>query len=324
MNAVEFASLGKAEPCLPIASPSYTEANEAVNTRDILSVHRVDQEVEENEAMQRQRQTGSSSKDPALNEHTRQLMKTHIGATKSYFAPLSPENDEPIEELLKRYGFQYILERVKKTVTSFPPLQHLADEIASEVYDKFWQKLRLGAVQNPPAYIRKMIHNKCIDYMRHYISEASHIVQSYSERGLGILESNHVIAYSEGLRDPAEEFEYKAALEECYLQVTAAIAELPPRQQQAAAWHLLCNDDDPQFLMELFNASHITVPLVRPGDNNEVHLLKASYIHARKALARMLDIDLSQFKQMKSFSPRAKLTVPYCTPNFSDSSNWGT
>ena len=231
--------------------------------------------------MQQQQQTGSSSKYPALTEHT--------GASIPYFALVSPEDEEPIEKLLERYGFQYILERVKKTISSFPALQHLAEEIVSEVYDKFWQRLRLGTVQNPPAYIGRMIHNKCIDHMRRYISEACHIVQSYNEEGLDILERDQVTADSEGLRDPAVEFEYKAALEECYQWVTAAIAELPPRQQQAAAWHLLRNADDPQFLMELFNAFHIVIPVVRPGDKDEEHLLKASYIHARKALARRLD-----------------------------------
>ena len=255
--------------------------------------------------MQQQRQTGSSSKDPALTEHTGQLMKLHTGASIPYFAPVSPENEEPIEKLLERYGFQYILERVKKTISAFPALQHQAEDIVSEVYDKFWQRLRSGTVHNPPAYIGRMIRNKCIDHMRRYITEACHIVQSFSEEGLDILESEQVTAESEGLRDPAVEFEYKADLQEGYQWVTAAIAELPLRQQQAAAWHLLRKVDDPQFLMELFNAFHVVIPVVHLGDKDEEHLLEASYIHARKALARRLDIDLSQFKQTKRYPSRA-------------------
>src|SRR5881392_1056232 len=140
MNALEFAPLGKAKPCLPIASRSYTEANEAANTRDTISVHRADREVEENEAMKQLRQTCSSSKEPALTDHTGQLMKTRTGAPIAYFSRVSPEDDEPIEELLERYGFQYILERVKQTISSFPAFQHMAEEIASEVYNKFWQR----------------------------------------------------------------------------------------------------------------------------------------------------------------------------------------
>jgi DNA-directed RNA polymerase specialized sigma24 family protein len=269
----------------------------------------------------KQRRSRSSSQEPELIKHTGQLMKTPTGASIPHFARVSPEDDEPIEELLELYSFQYILERVKQTISSFPALQHIAEEIASEVYQKFWQRLREGPVQNPPAYIGRMIHNKCIDHMRCYISEACHIVQSNSEGGMNILESDQVAADSEGLRDPAEEFEYKAALEEWYQRVTAAIAELPPRQQQATAWHLLRDADDPQFLMELFNDFHIVIPVVRLGDKNEEHLLNVSYIHARKALARRLDIDLSQFKQTKRYPSRAKLAVPYCTPSSSIAAN---
>ena len=157
--------------------------------------------------------------------------------------------------------------------------------------------------------------------MRCFITEACHIVQSSSEGGRDILESDQVVADSEGLRDPAEEFEYKAALEEWYQRITAAIEGLPPRQQQAAAWHLLRDADDPQLLMELFNAFHIVIPVVHPGDKNEEHLLNVSYIHARKALARRLDIDLSQFKQTKRYPSRAKLTVTYCAPSSSRAAN---
>jgi len=273
--------------------------------------------------MQQQRQTGSSSKDPALTEHTGEPMKTHTGASIPCFASDSPVDDDSVEELLERYDFQYILERVKKTISSFPALKPMAEEIVSEVYDKFWQRLLLGTVQNPPAYLSRMIHNKCIDHMRRYITEACHIIQSYSEEGLDILESGQVIADSEGLRDPAEEFEHKATLKECYQRITAAIAELPPRQQQAAAWHLLRNADDLQFLTELFDAFHIDIPVVRPGDKDEEHLLESSYVHARKALARRLDIDLSQFKQTKRYPSRAKLTVPYCPQQLFDEQQFG-
>ncbi len=257
--------------------------------------------------MKQQRQYGSSSKspDPALTERTEQLMKMSIEAFTSHVVRVSPEDDDPIEDLLERYGFQYILERVKQTIKSFSILQHLVEEIASEVYDKFWQRLRKGPVKNPPAYIRRMIHNRCIDHMRRVVSEECHIVQSYGEGGPDILESDQVTADCEGLRDPAEEFEYKATLEDWYQRVTAAIAELPPRQQQAAAWHLLRDTDDPQFLMELFNACHIVMPAIHPEDKDEEHLLEASYTHARKALARRLDIDLSQFKQTRRYASRA-------------------
>ena len=248
--------------------------------------------------MQRQHQSGSSSYDPALVEDAGQRMKTPTGAIAPHIAQVSPEDDDPIEDWLEYYDFQYILERVKKTIQAYPVIQHMPEEIASEVYDKFWQKLLKGPVQNPPAYIARMIHNKCIDYMRRQVTEMCHIVQSYSREGLDILESDQVLADSEGLRDPAKEFEDKASLREWYRRVSVAITELPPRQQQAAAWHILQKAADPQELKELFDALHIVVPTVHGGGKEE-HLLEASYIHARKALAGKLNVDMSQFKQKK-------------------------
>jgi len=240
-----------------------------------------------------------NSLDSGFVEHAGQLMKVSTDTTHTHYNQITSENCDSIENLLELYNFQYILERVKQTIKAFSVLQHLAEEITSEVYDKFWQKLRKGPVENPPAYIRRMIHNRCIDHMRRVVSETCHLVQSYTEGDLDVLESNHVAANTEGFRDPAEEFEYKASIEECYQRVTSAIAELSPRQQQAAARHLLRHADDPQFLFELFNTLQITMPILYPEDKDEAHLLDASYAHARKALARRMEIDLSQFKQKK-------------------------
>ncbi len=237
--------------------------------------------------MQRQQRSGSSLSDPAQGESARQRMKMPTGAsTKPHITQVAPEDEDPIEDWLEFYDFQYILERVKKTIQSYPAIRHMPEEIASEVYDKFWQKLLKGPVNNPPAYIAMMIRNKCIDYMRRRVSEFCHIVERNTGEGLDILESDQVVANSEGLRDPAEEFEYAAELQDMYLRVSLALAELPPRQQQAMAWHMLRRAPDPEELIEVFDVLHITVPIVHQNDKGEEHLLEASYTHARKALAK--------------------------------------
>lgn len=250
--------------------------------------------------MRREQQSRSSSSDPAPVESVSQRMKTPTGAsTTPHITQVAPEDDDPVEDWLEFYNYQFILERVKKTIQSYPVIRHMSEEIASEVYDKFWQKLVKGPVSNPPAYIGMMIRNRCVDYMRRRVSEFCHIVEHHTGEGLDILESNQVVADSEGLRDPAEEFEYSAALQDMYRRVSLAIAELPPRQQQAMAWHILRRAPDPDELMEVFDVLHITVPVVHQNDKDEEHLLEASYTHARKALAKRLNVDLSQFHQRK-------------------------
>lgn len=256
--------------------------------------------------MNQQRQPDSSSVASALTKNIGEQLKTLTEASIHPFASISPHDDDSIEELLEKYDFQYILERVRQTTQSFPALKNMTDDIASEVFHKLWQQLQKGALHNPPSYIGRMIHNKCIDYMRRYVNKIYQLIQVRDEE-LDILESGQVIADSEGLRDPAEEFERKAGLEECYRRVIAAIANLSRRQQQATAWHLLRDADDPLLLTELFNAFHIDIPEIDPEDKEEEHLLDASFTHAKKALARSLDIDLSQFKQTKRHKPMSSI-----------------
>ncbi len=252
--------------------------------------------------MKQQRQSGSSSVASAQTKPKGEQLKTLTEASIHPFASISPHDDDPIEELLEKYDFQYILERVKQTTQSFPALRNMSDDIASEVYDKLWRQLQKGPLHNPPGYIGRMIHNKCIDYMRRHVNKFYQWIQVRDEE-LDILESGQVIADSEGLRDPAEEFERKAGLDECYRRVITAIANLSRRQQQATVWHLLRDAEDPLLLTELFNAFHIDIPEVDPENKDEKHLLDASFTHAKKALARSLDIDLSQFKQTKRHPP---------------------
>ena len=59
------------------------------------------------------------------------------------------------------------------------------------------------------------------------------MVQPSRREGLDILESDQVLADSEGLRDPADEFEENESLMELLDSTASAVATLSPRQQQA-------------------------------------------------------------------------------------------
>src|SRR6266704_2264427 len=128
--------------------------------------------------MKQQRQPGSSSVASALIKPKGEQLKTLTEASIQQFASISPRDDDPIEELLEKYDFQYILERVKQTTQSFPALRNMSDDIASEVYDKLWQQLQKGPLHNPPGYIGRMIHNKCIDYMRRHVNKFYQLIQT--------------------------------------------------------------------------------------------------------------------------------------------------
>lgn len=198
---------------------------------------------------------------------------------------VSPHYEDLSQEaLLELCNPAYILSHVKRLGHSVPPEIDLED-IAQEVAISLWQKLEKEALQNPEAYIARMIQNKCIDaWRRHHID-----LQPLPEADNGeIIMGNLLMAPGEGMADPADEFEQKSAMIDLTEQVAFAVSKLPPRQQQAMAYSLLRKVDNFIQIANAFKAHHIEIQ-VHPLENKaERHLLQASLPPARLALAKHL------------------------------------
>lgn len=188
------------------------------------------------------------------------------------------------EALLELCDPAYILSHVKRLVHSVPPEIDLED-IAQEVALSLWQKLEKESIQNPEAYIARMIHNKCIDaWRRHHID-----LQPLPEADNGeMMMGNLLMTPGEGMADPADEFEQKSAMIDLTEQVAFAVSKLPPRQQQAMAYSLLRKVDNFIQIANAFKAHHVDIEVHPPEDKAERHLLQASLPPARLALARHL------------------------------------
>ncbi|HEX6479739.1 MAG TPA: sigma-70 family RNA polymerase sigma factor [Ktedonobacteraceae bacterium] len=188
------------------------------------------------------------------------------------------------EALLELCNPAYILAQVKRVVHSVPPDMDLED-IAQEVSISLWQKLERVSIQNPEAYITRMIHNKCIDaWRRHHIDLQPLPAAENGE----IIAGDILLTPGEGMADPAEEFEQKSAIIDLTEKVAYAVSKLPARQQQAMAYSLLRKVDNFIQIANAFNAHHVEVEVHPTEDKAERHLLQASLPPARVALAKHL------------------------------------
>jgi RNA polymerase sigma factor (sigma-70 family) len=188
------------------------------------------------------------------------------------------------EALLELCNPAYILAQVKRVVHSGLPEMELED-IAQEVSISLWQKLERESIQNPAAYITRMIRNKCIDsWRRHHIDLQPLPVAENGE----LMAGDILLTPGEGMADPADEFEQKSAVIDLTEQVAYAVSKLPPRQQQAMAYSLLRKVDNFIQLVNALKAHHVEIEVHPPEDKAERHLLQASLPPARLALARHL------------------------------------
>jgi len=176
------------------------------------------------------------------------------------------------------------------------------EDIAQDVSINFWQKLRKQHIQNPRLYLLRMIHNKCVDVIRRHARRTNAQPLSVTD-DWGVLE--RIVAHSEGMTDPADEFAQEAALAERTGEVADAVARLPLQQQRVMTFTLLERVDNLIQLVEALSARNITTNEDWPENKNEARLLKASLHHARKALAKHMNIDLSRTEQAE---PRPSTT----------------
>ncbi len=218
-----------------------------------------------------------------------------------------PYEHPDVDTLLKKYDFEYILAQVRHAYPSLP--EEESKDIAQEVSISFWRKLHKEIVENPRAYIARMIRNKYIDgfrqHQRHIALQLLPLPDDWE-----VLECNIAAIPAEGMADPAKELEWKVAVTDCLEKIIEALAELPPRQQHATACFLLDKADDLLQLLDAFQAHNMSLQLIYwPKDKADKQLLKASLYPARAFIAQRLHIDLSLYKGKKQ---RALVTSDTC------------
>lgn len=196
----------------------------------------------------------------------------------------TPQTNECIEELLERLNTQiYEMARSKipRAVVPQDVLDLEVDELAQRIRIKLWQALRSGHVHNVKAYLRCIVATECVDMVRR---NRKALPLLFSEDG-EIYQGNIMITASEGMQDPAEEYEQQEALRACVRRAAHDLLNLPTLQRKAMLCALKDRSNDTMPLIEVFTSMGIDVENIHwAGNQKQDKSLRSSLSIARKKL----------------------------------------
>jgi DNA-directed RNA polymerase specialized sigma24 family protein len=160
-----------------------------------------------------------------------------------------------------------------------------ADELAQNIRIKLWISHQRYPIIHPRAYIRTIARTTVIDMVRRHRPTVSLFGDADEE----LCPDDLLVAQNEGFQDPAYEIELGEVDTDFLTKLMTAILALPPRQKQAMLYALKERKDDALPLIYALKVSGIDIEAMDwPGESDEVQLLKASLVVARKKLQWLL------------------------------------
>jgi len=209
------------------------------------------------------------------------------------------DSDLDIEEILVRFD-PYIVAEAEKLVRRNSTFAHpeVLDleiaELAQRVRIKFWGILkREKHIEFPKAYIRKIVKNEFNDILRRRKSLLPLPIDEDGEIYMG----NVILTESEGMSDPAHEFEQEEGLNRWMSLVAQVVSNLSHRQKHAMICLLKDRIDNYMQLVEAFEQHQVDIEAFEwPDDEVDETRLKASISAARRNIAEWLGILLAEYK----------------------------
>lgn len=198
------------------------------------------------------------------------------------------DSDSCVEEILEHFD-PYIVTQVRNLAYRSSCLCHPAvldleiDEIVQEVRIKFWRVLRVKNIRSPKAYIKRIVYNEFVNYLR----RRKLLLPLPMDEDGELYQGNLMITPSVGMSDPAYECEQAEALDDLLAQTADAVSDLPQRQQLAMLCSLKEQVDDLIQFVDVFTVHEIDVEVAQwPDDEIDLVRLKASISAARKKIER--------------------------------------
>jgi DNA-directed RNA polymerase specialized sigma24 family protein len=222
---------------------------------------------------------------------------------------VSEEDSDPdIEEILVRFD-PYIVAEAEKLVRRSSNFAHpeVLDleiaEVAQRVRIKLWGVLkREKHIEFPKAYILKIVNNEFHDILR----RRKPLLPLPTDEDGEIYMGNVILTESEGMSDPAYEFEQKEGLNNWMALAAQVVSKLSQRQKHAMICLLKERIDNYMQLVEAFEQHQIDIEAFEwPDDEVDETRLKASLSAARRNIAEWLGILLSEYKKrgIPDFAP---------------------
>jgi DNA-directed RNA polymerase specialized sigma24 family protein len=160
-----------------------------------------------------------------------------------------------------------------------------ADELMQRVRIKLWQALQRGTINNPGAYIQRVVDTVTIDAMRGYRL----VLPLTRDEDGELYQGNLLILPGKGMQDPAEELEQKEEELEALQRLIAAVLTLPPCQQYATICTLKDRFDDLCALVNAFKDPGIDIEKVHwPIERRDIQRLRASLSFSKRKLRLLL------------------------------------
>jgi DNA-directed RNA polymerase specialized sigma24 family protein len=159
------------------------------------------------------------------------------------------------------------------------------DELTQRVRIKLWHTLQKGTINNPGAYIQRVVDTVTSDVMRRYRLVLPLMRDEEGE----LYQGNLLILPGKGMQNPAEELEQKEEELEALQRLIAAVLTLPPCQRYATICTLKDRFDDLRALVNAFKDPGIDIEEVRwPTERKDVQRLRASLSFSRRKLRPLL------------------------------------
>jgi DNA-directed RNA polymerase specialized sigma24 family protein len=210
------------------------------------------------------------------------------------FSPYDNDSEDVEQEI---YDFPYFFVRTRSLCRGVSDAD--LQDIAQDSWISFSLKFTSGSIKKAKAYSLRVIHSKFMDYLRKEKQRSRIPTTSLSAYGENL--DIELVAFSgrssinpaNQLDDHMEEMDFLDSL-------ALALSKLPRRQRRAMVCTSLDKVGEPHLLKQALRRHRIDESeMCWPTNKEEKRVLQASVPAARRALAILMHIDLSQYNQKK-------------------------
>jgi DNA-directed RNA polymerase specialized sigma24 family protein len=225
------------------------------------------------------------------------------------------DSDFDAKEILERYDAYIVAlayKSVPRNVVLAERLSDAADELAQSVRIKLWCMVKKRSIQNPKAYIWRIVRNEAVNIVRKYKSPSSLSINEEEE----LYQSTPLVELSEGMRDPLDKVEQEEVIADYVRRIVEAVLRLPlpPRQQYAVICSLKDHINDVFLVIYILRNNVMNVGGIHwLEEKDELQNLQASLSVARKKLwieGKKRNFDLLNTKDKRRY--KGKLILSKC------------